>query len=49
MYKIVWNNGFWKVRNQWRFEDVAIFGTKREAEASFYANTTAEQRDGEHL
>lgn len=44
MYKIVFNNGCYKVRNELTYVDVAMFWTFREAEASFLANTTPEQR-----
>lgn len=37
MYTIIFNNGFWKIRNIAEFKDVAMYGTYKEAQASLDA------------
>lgn len=44
MYKVVFNNGAWKIKDMLRYEDILMFGTEKEARASLLANTTEEQR-----
>lgn len=39
MYKIVYNNGFWKIRNEATFTDVAIYETYKAAVEDLARNT----------